>query len=107
MTDEADLPIPQDLESNSRSQYGATETLVGRTTGTYCLVELGSRSSESVDIETRAYAYDDEDTRVEVSIRGPLPVTLTLSAPEAHELADELATAAIEATGDTEERGSQ
>jgi hypothetical protein len=73
------------------------DELGARTTTTGSVEEA---DADDATVEVVAQRLDDEPGSVEVVLRGPVPVRVTLETGEARQLADAIATAAADADQD-------
>jgi len=86
--------------SDRADELGARTTTTGSVEEADAVVEVPDLLADDATVEVVAQRLDDEPGSVDVVLRGPVPVRVTLGTGEARQLADAIATAAADADQD-------
>ena len=86
--------------SDRADELGARTTTTGAVEEADAVVEVPDLRADDATVEVVAQRLDDEPGGVDVGLRGPVPVRVTLETGEARQLADAIATAAADADQD-------
>ena len=105
MTANTDTP-PGEKKSSTAVEHNAELGVRRERTGTvgdvFASVEVPDPITEDGAIDVEAYAYDEGEGRVRLSISGGVSVSLNVAPDEARSLADAIATAAEAADREVE-----